>query len=91
MHSGTLAQSSVVPAERAYTHAMALIVRGSTKCAACGRVLTDDDEVAGLPHFAADPSDPLWKYSDAGFHRQCFDSLTERAEIERRIDALRRL
>jgi hypothetical protein len=52
-------------------------------------VLTDEDEVAGLPHFASDPSDPLSQYSDAGFHRRCFESLPERGEIERRIGHLR--
>ena len=69
---------------------MALIIRGSTKCAVCGQVLTDEDEVAGLPHFAADPSDPLWRYSDAGFNRRCYESLPERVEIELRIEDLGR-
>ena len=69
---------------------MALIIRGSTKCAECGQVLTGKDEVAGLPHFVTDSSDLLWRYTDAGFHRRCFESLPERMEIERRIEALRR-
>ena len=69
---------------------MALIIRGSTKWAVCGEVLTDDDEVAGLPHFVSDSSDPLWRYTDEGFHRQCFESLPERVEIERRIEDVRR-
>ena len=69
---------------------MALIIRGSTKCAACGQVLTTEDEIAGLPHFATDASDPLWRYSDAGFHRKCFESLPEREEIRRRVENLRR-
>jgi hypothetical protein len=68
---------------------MALIIRGSTKCVVCGKVLTEEDEVAGLPPFATDSSDPLWRYSDAGFHRRCFESLPERSEIERRIEDLR--
>jgi hypothetical protein len=45
---------------------MALIIRGSTKCAVCGRVLTEADEVVGLPHFASESSEPHLRYTDEG-------------------------
>jgi hypothetical protein len=69
---------------------MALIIRGSTKCAVCGRVLAEGDDVTGLPHFSTGPSDPHWRYSDAGFHVQCWERLPERDAIESRIVELDR-
>jgi hypothetical protein len=69
---------------------MALIIRGSTMCAACGRVLTQTDEVMGLPHFAFEPSDPHWRYTDAGFHKACWEELPDRSDIESRIQELDR-
>jgi hypothetical protein len=69
---------------------MALIVRGSTRCAVCGEVLQEGDEVVGLPHFAADEGDPYWRYTDSGFHASCWADLPERDGIESRINALDR-
>ena len=44
---------------------MALIIRGSTRCAVCGEVLAEADQIVGLPHFATGQDDPHWHYSDA--------------------------
>ncbi|MDQ2911345.1 MAG: hypothetical protein M3R39_10100 [Actinomycetota bacterium] len=60
---------------------MALVTRGSTPCAICGQILLEGDEVVGLPHFAADASDPHWRYSDAAFHVACWTDLPERQAI----------
>jgi hypothetical protein len=68
---------------------MALIFRGKTTCVVCGEVLAEGDEIVGLPHFATAPDDRHWRYSDAGFHRDCLASLPDRPEIERRLVALR--
>jgi hypothetical protein len=67
---------------------VALIILGSTECAACGHVLVDDDEVVGLPHFATGSSDPHRRYTDAGFHLKCWQELPEREAIEARIRKL---
>ena len=37
-------------------------------------VIGKDDEVVGTTHFIADQTDPLWQYSDAAFHKKCFDA-----------------
>lgn len=58
-------------------------------CAACGQPISADDEVAGTPHFTADPADPLYRYTDSPFHRACYNALPERAEIEERVAELR--
>jgi hypothetical protein len=67
---------------------VALIIRGSTRCAACGEVIEQGDEAWGLPHFTDEPSDPHYGFTDAGFHFACFDQLPERNEIIQRIHAL---
>ena len=51
---------------------MALIVRGTSECPLCGQIIQQGDEVFGTTHFIADKDDPLWRYSNAGFHRHCF-------------------
>jgi hypothetical protein len=51
---------------------MALIFRGQTPCAICGKVIEATDEVVATSYFIADQTDPLWRFSDAGFHRLCF-------------------
>jgi len=59
---------------------MALIARGETCCALCNAVIGKGDEIVATTHFIADPSDPLWEYSDAAMHRACF------LKWERRLD-----
>lgn len=51
---------------------MAIIIPGKTLCPLCDDVITESDEIVGVPHFIADKNDPLWRYSDAAFHRACF-------------------
>ena len=69
---------------------MAIILLGKTRCAACGEVLQDGDEIIGLPHFTGDKDDPDWPYTDSGFHASCWDDLPERERIENRINSLDR-
>jgi hypothetical protein len=58
---------------------------GETKCAACGEVMADPDDVLGFPSFASDTDDPHWRYSDVGLHRACYARLPEREAIEDRL------
>jgi hypothetical protein len=60
---------------------MALLFEGKTWCALCGEVVQAGDEVVATSHFIADHGDPLWKYSDASFHKRCFVSWELRAEF----------
>lgn len=41
----------------------------------------------GTSHFIADKGDPLWKYSDAAFHKACFISWEKRAEFVRKFNS----
>lgn len=61
---------------------MALLMRGKTICPVCGRVIAVGDEVVATPSFLR-PSHQLARFSDAAFHRRCFEGSPERAEVER--------
>ncbi len=64
---------------------MALIIIGSTKCALCGKILLQGDDIRGLPAFA-DEGQPMYEYSDAAFHAHCYDRWPEREEALRLIE-----
>ena len=51
---------------------MALIFRGTSKCALCDGVLEADDAIVATSHFIADRQNPLWRFSDAAMHKTCF-------------------
>ncbi len=51
---------------------MALVTKGRTPCAICGAVLKAADDIFATSGGPIQPSDPLWKFQDAGMHRQCF-------------------
>jgi hypothetical protein len=51
---------------------MALLIPGSTRCPLCEAVIGAGDDIVATSHFIGDPSDPLWKFSDAAMHRPCF-------------------
>jgi hypothetical protein len=67
---------------------VALIIPGSTRCAACGEVIKDGDAVTGLPHFISDCDHPLFRFTDCGFHSACFATLREHSALIARIDEL---
>ena len=66
---------------------MALIFRGLSECAVCGKIIERDDDVAGLPHFATGPDDPHWRFTDAPFHLGCYLNMPEREAIEARLNS----
>jgi len=60
---------------------MALIEYGMTLCSLCGQPINSWEEWIAFPHFIEDEEDPLWPYSDAVFHRSCFESWPHREEF----------
>jgi hypothetical protein len=69
---------------------MALLLRGKTECPLCREAIGKDDEVVGTTHFIADQTDPLWQFSDAAFHKKCFDAWEHRDEFLARYEEVRR-
>ena len=63
---------------------MALIFLGLTECAICGKVLQESNEITSLPPIA-DKQNPLYKYFDAGIHKQCFENWDKKEEVVRII------
>ena len=51
---------------------MALIFPGKTKCPLCGRFLDECDDIVAFPAFVRFDHE-LGSFSDAAFHRECFD------------------
>jgi len=60
---------------------MALLVLGASKCSLCGEILARAQDVVANSAFIDDVSDPFWKYSDSGMHRQCFLDWADREEF----------
>jgi len=54
----------------------------------CGEVIGQDDEIVATSHFIADRNDPLWRYSDAQFHKRCFLTWDGRAEFIARFNEI---
>ena len=51
---------------------MAVIIYNKSKCGICGKVIKKGEDIVGFPHFARDKNDPLFYFSDGGFHEACF-------------------
>jgi len=67
---------------------VAIILRGKSKCPICGDVIGKEDELVSTSHFIQDRTDPLWRFSDAGMHRQCFLAWQHRSEFVERFNSL---
>lgn len=52
---------------------MAMIVEGETKCPLCNRVFEKGQDVVGFPAFLP-AAHELCQFSDATFHRACFEA-----------------
>ena len=50
---------------------MAILLRGLTPCAVCGKVIKDGEEALLFPHIISNESDPLWRFSDSSCHVGC--------------------
>lgn len=60
---------------------MAIVIRGRTKYAICNSVIEQDTEVVATQHFIPDKEHPLWRFSDAAMHSQCFIGWEYRIEF----------
>jgi hypothetical protein len=62
---------------------MALIILGKTPCPLCGEPINETDEMVGFPAFISNQLDPLFPFSDAAFHADCFlrHPLSAEAEV----------
>jgi hypothetical protein len=56
---------------------MALIYDGMP-CAICKQPLDINHPRVATSHFIGDPSDPLWRFSDAAMHYECFQTWEHR-------------
>lgn len=65
---------------------MALYREGITKCHVCGNLVYENQKRTGFTHFL-DESDPLWKYSDAVFHYDCFINWVHKEEYLKKYRA----
>lgn len=60
---------------------MAILILGKSACALCGEVIVTEHELVATSHFISDPSHPLWRYSDAAMHCDCFQRWPHREEF----------
>lgn len=51
---------------------MAILILGESKCPLCGEVILAGQSTVASQHFIQTPSHPLWQYSDAAMHYDCF-------------------
>lgn len=65
---------------------MAMILRGKTECPLCNGVIKENDEIVATSHFIADPRDLLWRFSDAGMHKDCFLNWDQRLNFINRYN-----
>ena len=68
---------------------MALIITGKSLCALCGDVIAKEDELVATSHFLG-PDDPLFRFSDAPFHKRCFLAWEHREEFVSRYNDVTR-
>ena len=60
---------------------VAIVIRETTQCPICGKLILDNHEVVATPHFISDQNDPLWRFSNSAMHRSCFLGWNERSEF----------
>ena len=65
---------------------MALIIPGASRCAICNEILQKDQRLVATTHFIGEKTDPLWRYSDAPFHYDCFQTWDLREAFVKRYN-----
>lgn len=67
---------------------MALIYEG-IRCAICDRKIDigRQGSYVATTHFIGDKSDPLWRFSDAAMHYECFQSWPHREEFVQKYNS----
>ena len=68
---------------------MALIFLDLSVCAICGNVLRKGEELVAFPPFEGNELDPMYFFSDAGFHAACFLTHPLKDEAAREMEAYR--
>lgn len=57
------------------------LLDGRTKCAICGQPINLAGQIVATTHFISDSHDPLWRFSDAAMHYDCFQHWPHRDEF----------
>jgi predicted nucleic acid-binding Zn ribbon protein len=52
---------------------MALLIRGTTTCPICGKVIEEGEDASLFPHFVLNEKDELYQFSDGAFHSACLE------------------
>lgn len=60
---------------------MAILILGKTTCSLCGEVILAEHALVASTHFISDSSHPLWCYSDAAMHYDCFQRWPQREQF----------
>ena len=60
---------------------MSLVILGTSTCALCDRILAEGESLVSTSAFIRDRGHPLWPYSDAAMHSDCFSDWSERADF----------
>ena len=68
---------------------MAIVILGKTLCPLCGEPILGSQEHVAFSPFIANKRDPLSRFSDAAFHRTCFDLDADSAKALARSRELR--
>jgi len=68
---------------------MAIIIEGKTACPLCSNILEKGQEVVSFPAFVGNGLDPLWPFSDAAFHSDCFEQHPLSSEAIARYEEMR--
>jgi len=67
---------------------MAIIIEGITRCTLCDTVLDANKPYVGFPHFIHDMQHELWRFSDSGMHKECFQNWPHAQEFRVLFDEL---
>ena len=69
---------------------MAMVIPGKTSCVLCKKPIAAADEAVAFPPFIP-KKHSLAIYSDAAFHRSCFDEWDGHDELQRLYDRYREI
>lgn len=53
---------------------MAIVILGLTQCPLCDEILAAGQSTVATSHFIQSPEHPLWRFSDAAMHYDCFQA-----------------
>lgn len=65
---------------------MAMLFKGM-KCPICGDEIDLAGPIVATMHFIDDADDPLWRFSDAGMHYDCFQTWPHRETFVNRYNS----